>query len=214
MPRLIYKNAAGKRVPGVTTITRELGWAGENLKLWANKLGLEGYPLQGYMDNLADIGTLAHQMVTDTLLGKKTDTSDYSAKQIEKAKNCLRSYQNWLSTRSVEPINCEIPLVSEQYQYGGTADFYGKIDGKLTLLDYKTGKFIFDEHIIQVAGGYAMLLAENNLPVDEIVILSIPRSDGEAFSALPVSPRLQEIAQKVFKNCLETYKLHYQMKGE
>ena len=140
--KIIYTDTEGTRLPGVTTITEELGWTKQVLISWANKLGLKGIESSKYVDDKASIGTLAHQMVLDHLQGKKTETSDFSANQIIQAENCLLSYFAWEKGKVIEPLLLETPLVHEVLRFGGTCDFYGKIDGKLTLGDYKTGKGI------------------------------------------------------------------------
>ena len=210
-----YKNKLGTRLPGTTTITgSELGWAKGVLITWANRLGLEGIEAGKYVDNLAEIGTLAHDMVVNQLLGRETDISDHSPKQVEKAQKCLDSYNKWKSGQKIVPIVVEQPLVSEVYQFGGTPDFYGAVNDVLTLIDYKTGKGIYDEHFIQVAGGYVILLEEAGHKIEDVVILNIPRSEGDSFQSVTITPRFREICKKVFLNCLDNYRLHKIMKGE
>jgi hypothetical protein len=210
-----YKDAKGMRLPGVTTITnQELGWSKGVLIGWANNKGLEGISTTAFVDNLASIGTLAHQMVLDTMNKKITDITDYSENQIKKAKNCLESYWNWAKDKEIEPILLEERLISEVHKYGGTPDFYGKINGKLTLLDYKTGSGIHDEHCVQVAGGYLILLEELGHKVEYIEILNIPRSSGESFQTRPVPQFNWQFWKQIYMNCLTNYKLHKQLKEE
>jgi hypothetical protein len=209
-----YKDKDGMRLPGVTTITgQELGWNKGVLINWANKKGLEGISTAEYTDNLADIGTLAHRMILDGLQGDVTDISNYSPNQVKKAENCLLSYHEWAKDKALKPILLEERLVSETYKFGGTPDYYGEVDGKLTLLDYKTGG-IFDEHLVQVAGGYLMLLEENGYKVDSVQILGIPRTDGDSFQKLAFPQFKWQFTKKIFINCLENYKTKKLIKEE
>jgi hypothetical protein len=175
-----YKNKDGVGVPGVTTITGQLGWNKQQLISWSNKLGLQGIESSKFRDDKADIGTLAHLIVTSHILGTKPDTKDYSANQISQAENCALSYFEWAKARKIEPILVETWMVSELYQYGGTPDFYGKVDGVFELIDYKSGKGIYPEYSIQVAA-YRQLLIEAGKPVDKVRIINIPRSEDESF---------------------------------
>jgi hypothetical protein len=103
--------------------------------------------------------------------------------QIDLAENCFLSYLSWEKNHALKPIALETPLVSELHRYGGTADFYGLIDGVPSLLDFKTGKAIYPEHFIQLAG-YAPLLIENRLaegPIEAFRVLNIPRGETESF---------------------------------
>jgi len=167
----VYKTKSGLRVPGTTTITGNLGWNKQALITWANNLGLEGIVASKFRDDKAEIGTLAHRFLLDEKKGVKTDTSDYSANQIQQAENSLISYYEWAKGKKIEPILMEEPLVDEENLYGGTPDIYGRVDGVLELTDYKTGKGIYLEHFIQVAGGYKHLLEANGYKVERVRIL-------------------------------------------
>ena len=209
---IIYKNSEGKRVPGVTTITGELGWSKQILVNWANRMGLEGIDTKKYVDDKADIGTLAHLMITNKLQGIATNLDDYSKNQITSAKNSVKSFDAWAKEHTIEPILIEQPLVSDLLNFGGTADIYGKIDGTLELIDLKTGKGIYDEMLIQVGGGYDILLTENDYPTNRCRILNIPRADSEKFAEHEIE-NLKE-CKAIFINCLNNYQLHKTIRKE
>ena len=209
---IIYKTADGKRVPGVTTITGELGWSGRVLINWANRMGLQGIDTTKYVDDKADIGTLAHAMVTDYLQGKKTDTDDYSKNQIAAAENSALSFFEWVKGKKIKPMLIEQPLVSEAYLYGGKPDIFAKVDGVQGLIDIKTGSGIYPEMIIQVGGGYRQLLVENGYEVESIRILNIPRTGDESFVEKKISHKHCITAWMIFKNCLKIYQLKKELK--
>ena len=85
-----YRLADKTIVPGVTTVLNLLSKPA--LVPWANKMGLQGIDTSKYVDDKADIGTLAHAIITDKLTGKETDTSDYSKNQIDLAENSCLSF--------------------------------------------------------------------------------------------------------------------------
>lgn len=202
-----YKDQNGMRLPGVTTIIhQELGWNKGVLIDWANKRGLEGIETKAMVDDLAEIGTIAHQFVLDKIKKVETNTNAFSKDHIAKAMNCLDSYNNWMKDKTVEAILLEARLISEKLKFGGTPDFYGKINEKLTLQDYKTGKALYDEYLIQVAGGYLILLEEQGLKVERIELLNIPRSSGESFQVLTIPENKWGYCKKIFLNCLDNYK--------
>jgi len=175
-----YRSESGEILPGVTTITRMLGWDKQVLINWANRKGLEGIDTNKYVDDKADIGTLAHKMVTDSLLGKETDTDDYSKNQITLATNSAKSWFNWARGKKIKPILIEKPLVSEQLGYGGTLDIFAEVDKANELIDLKTGNGIYDEMVIQTSA-YENLLFEHGHTIAKTRILNIPRSEGESF---------------------------------
>ena len=174
----IYKLADGTRVPGVTTILQVLNKPA--LVKWANNLGLQGIDSTKYRDKMADIGTLAHLMILDYFKCEKSDYSEYSPDDVDKAENCLISFYAWTKENDVKPIAVEQQLVSEVFKYGGTVDLYCMLNGLPTLVDFKTGKAIYDEMFIQVAA-YKMLLEEHKNIVDHVRILRIGREDNEGF---------------------------------
>lgn len=194
-----YKTTNGIKVPGTTTITGLL--AKPFLITWANRLGLEGIDSTKYRDAAADIGTLAHAMVQAHLQKETLDTSEYAALQVDLAENAVLSYYEWEKQHVVEPLMCEVSLVSEKHKYGGTVDCYCKLDGEFTLLDFKTGKAIYEEFFVQLAA-YKELLVEHGHRVDKCRILRIGRDETEGFEerALATDKHFE-----IFKSLLDIY---------
>ena len=167
----------GKAVPGVTTV---IGLrAKPALVKWANNLGLAGIDSSRYTDDKASIGTLAHQMILDHFMERKTDTADYTPNQVDAAENSLLSFFEWEKGKTITPVLIEAPLTST-IGYGGTIDLYAVIDGVRTLVDFKTGSGIYDEHFYQLAA-YRQLITETGETVEQARILNIPRSEDEKF---------------------------------
>ncbi len=174
-----YTLEDGTRVPGVTTILNVI--AKPALISWANRMGLDGINTAKHVDELADIGTLAHAMIAHHLGGPAPDLDDYSKNQISRAENSVLSFHEWAKGKTLETVFSEAQMVSEELRYGGTCDWYGRIDGYDTILDLKTGKAIYDEMLYQVAA-YWNLTIEQGWPVHDIRILQVGRSEDEGFS--------------------------------
>jgi len=203
----VYKLKDGTRVPGVTTILSVLNKPA--LVKWANNLGLQGIDSSKYVDDKAAIGTLAHQMIADHLRKVDTDTSDYTAKQIDQAENSVLSYLEWEKNKVIEPILIEEPMVSEEWDYGGTIDCLAKIDGVLTLLDFKTGKAIYPEMFYQLSA-YSELLWEHGHVLDASMILRIGRDATEGFEVVKRDSLIKEL--DMFDHCLAIYNLQKEIK--
>ncbi len=167
------------RVPGVTTILGVINKPA--LVPWANRMGLNGIDTSKHVDELADIGTLAHAMIAHFLGGPAPDLDDYSKNQIDRAENSVLSFHEWAKGKTLKTAFSERQMVSESLRYGGTCDWLGAIDGVETLLDLKTGKAIYDEHLYQVAA-YWNLAREDGLDAREIRILQVGRNEDEGFS--------------------------------
>jgi len=203
----IYK-MDGVRVPGVTTILGILNKPA--LVKWANNLGLQGIDSTKYRDEMADIGTLAHQMIVDYFNEVETDTADYSENQIDLAENCLLSFWEWEKGHKIEVIMAEAQLVSS-LGYGGTIDLYCELDGILSLVDFKTGKAIYPEMFYQLAA-YRKLLTENEHPVKGVRILRIGRDDNEGFEERLVADTAKHL--ELFNHCLAIYNLQKEIRKE
>jgi len=204
-----YRLENGTIVPGTTTITGILDKPA--LVRWANNLGLQGIDSNKYRDAAANVGTLAHEMAACDLLGMKPDLSEYSPADVDRAENALIKFYEYRDEHHLEPILVEGKLVSERYRYGGQVDYYGKRDGVLTLIDFKTGKpsprtgtGIYPEMMLQVTA-YRQLLLENDYPVERVFILRIGRDETEGFEEREVD-RL-DVRWEMFKHCLAIYYL-------
>lgn len=197
-----YKTSDGKVVPGATTITGLLNKP--YLVKWANNLGLEGIDSSTYTDEAAKTGTLAHAMIQADLQGETLDLSQYSPVQVDLAENAVLSWFEWKKRHDITPVHCEVPFVSDRMKYGGTVDCYCMLDGKSVLLDFKTGKAIYEEYFVQLAA-YAELLREAGLPVDECRILRVGRDATEGFEERSVSDTRKWF--EIFRSLLNVYYL-------
>lgn len=205
-----YKTSAGVQVPGVTTVLGEL--AKPALTGWANRLGLQGIDVNKYRDETASIGTLAHYLIVCELADDEPELDNFTPDQIRRAQWSLNSFHNWKSRHTLEPVLVEAALVSDEWLYGGKIDFFGIVDGKPTLLDFKTSKAIYGEHKIQVSA-YTKLLIEKGHRPHEVRVLQIGRTEDEGFGE-HVLPRAQiKTGWEIFQACLTVHRLMPKMKG-
>lgn len=203
----IYRLKDGSRVPGTTTITGILDKPA--LKFWANNLGLAGISVKDYVDDLAVIGKLAHLMVENYIKKVETDFSDYSPNQRERAENSFSKFLVWEKENKFDPLESELMMVSEEYQFGGQIDIYANLNGKPTLIDIKTSKACYSEHYTQVVA-YRQLLIENGRLVDDVRILRIGRDETEGFENIKV-PAI-DLHWERFRHCLAIYKINKKLK--
>lgn len=200
-----YRLTDGTPVPGVTTPLNLL--AKPALVPWANRLGLAGIDVNKYVDDKADIGTLAHLLITNHLMGLETDLGDFTPNQVDAAQNSVLSFLEWEKHNPIkETVFVENPLVSEIYRFGGTIDIYCRIGDYLELIDLKTGKGIWPEHEYQISA-YFHLMEENRHWVDRVRILNIPRTEDERFEERILKLPDIENGWQIFLHCLAIYNL-------
>ena len=193
-----------KRVAGVTTVLGVL--AKPALIPWANRMGLKGIDTTKYVDETAQIGTLAHEMVMHYFEGTECVTDDYSRNQINLANNSLKSFYSWVDEHDINPILIEEHMTSDKYRYGGTIDLFCNLDGIDALVDFKTGKGIYSEMFSQVAA-YVQLLKENGHKPKKFKIVRIGRDPSEGFEERSVSAKELKDYWSIFYYCLKLYEL-------
>ena len=166
-PKGGYKNKAGQKVPGVTTIIGRFKDSG-GLLWWAFEQGKaaergEISSLYDKRDEAADAGTLAHLLVQIHINNDQyPDLSKYPENIVTQAKQGFDNYIRWADSNRIRIIRQEENLVSEQYLFGGCPDALG-IDNQeqLCILDWKTSNSCYPDFLIQISS-YGQLWMENN----------------------------------------------------
>lgn len=174
----VYK-VGGKRVPGVTTVLNNLGWKTRGLMYWAAAEVRAGNDPFAVRDKAADVGTLAHAMIEEHITGdKKIDEMEYSPNDMEMAKLAYNAYVKWEKQHEVKPVGSEIQLVSKEHKFGGTLDLVAKVDGVPSLVDFKTSKAMYPDHVIQLAAYQELWRENNDGEVLEPHLLRVSKIDG------------------------------------
>lgn len=155
----VYKDGSGKQVPSVTTIIGRFKDSG-GLLYWANKAGLEGETLDQAREPAATAGTMAHTLVEAHLRDEPEPNLTGDGDTIAKAKAAFATYLKWQDMSKMEFRHVEVPLVSEQYRFGGRLDAIGVIGNELVLCDFKTSNAIYADYTFQLAA-YSILWCEN-----------------------------------------------------
>jgi hypothetical protein len=156
----------GKEVPSATTILKILNKPG--LVKWANSLGYRRINVDDALDEAADFGTLIHAWIHRFLTSGMfiyIDTGRYPLKDIFYA---LNNFKKWYDKNNVEAIFSEKKFTINDF--GGTVDFYGKVNNKLTIIDFKTSRKIRFTMFIQLAL-YTILLESHEYKVEQVGIV-------------------------------------------
>ena len=180
MPTSDYRNEKGERLPSVTQII-ERTFPKPGLIEWANREGLAGRSHTVVRDQMAKVGTLAHERFFAEVGGPAALPTDESIPQgiQDKASMSVHHARQWFADlKEWDAILVEQPLVHHRHGFGGTPDWYGRLDlgdgPQLTVLDLKTGRS-FPEHAVQL-GGYVELLRASGHDVEQAIALYAPRS--------------------------------------
>lgn len=149
--RLVFERLAGRKV-SATTFEAALLTELTTVKQHHRELEKAGA-----------IGTLVHNRIEWELraqLGQKLKEVRLPEQHVDQksgeisehpAHIAYREYQKWRDEARLKPIAIEQRVFSRKYKYAGTLDVYCEAYGALTLLDWKTGKGIYDEAGLQNA---------------------------------------------------------------
>lgn len=160
MKHAAYHNAAGKRLPSVTTIINRFKDSGGLIR-WASQCGLDGVDIDAVKQDAATAGTLAHDMVEADLRGTVwAQSGPVDTDVLFKAKAGFSAFLTWKKGAALDYKYSEVPLVSEEFQFGGRLDAIGAFDNQLCLIDWKTSNAVYQDHLIQMAA-YKALWEEN-----------------------------------------------------
>jgi len=121
------------------------------------------------------------------------------------------SFLEWIKGKEIIPDKVEFQIVSDTQRFGGTPDFFGRVNGIRTLIDFKTGSGIYEEYGYQLAG-YQILLMEKGFVPEQAMIVRIPRDETENFETKVWKDLSYE--EQIFYHLFEIYKIKKEMKEE
>ena len=217
-----YLLASGARVPSVTTITGARKSNVEGLLFWANQLGRptpeypQGRDHRDVRQKAADSGTMAHSMVENIIHGRDAGEgipdADVTTKQ--QAIRGVGAWQDWSRVMQVDYVLTETPMVSEKYAYGGTPDAVGHVDGKLALMDWKTGNAVYGDAIIQMAAYRELwneVYSESRGTLDTFYLLRFGKEHGD-YHVHAYPSEVIAMGWRAFLHLRELYELDKQLK--
>lgn len=162
-----YLNSFGIEVPSATTVLKILNKP--FLTKWANIMGFKRRNIDDILNQTSNIGNIVHAVIYSYLMNyfHIWIGTDYER---EVAIRHLDKFITWKKAREIEPIFMEKQFVSDLF--GGTTDFYGLVDGKLTILDFKTSKKVYSSMFLQLAA-YCIMLEAEGFKVEQVGIVLV-----------------------------------------
>lgn len=207
---------SGQGAPPFAIDTAEIhGWLAEAEDSWRE------------LDSSTTIGTVAHRFAFEELrfragLSKlkpkfpiEADPvlmPDFTSEMVEAVNSSARAALEFMDAHHIAPIIMERPLWSPTEGYVGTPDVICKLDGELSILDYKSSKAIFAETRIQLAALQNMYQEE----FPEQVIrnrwtVNIPKDGGDVQTETYGLDTYSEDLES-FRACLTLY--HFNRKND
>jgi hypothetical protein len=199
----VYKNATGKRVPGVTTILGILDKPA--LLQWAWRMGQEGVDINKARDRAADIGTVSHARVEAHLRGMDFDETGLDKTALDLSANAFLAFLEWWERSGFAVEATELQMVSEAWQVGGTLDILARRGDARALVDIKTSNGVYREHRLQVCA-YARMWEEahGGQDISEVWIVRIPKDESGVCEPIEIINR--PLYVEAFSNLCKTYR--------
>lgn len=144
---------------------------------------------QKLMAKASEIGTQAHALIEWNLRKSLGQVVGPEPKIVDKALWAFMAYEEWAKSVDLTPLLIEQRVFSLTHAYAGTMDLLAKVDGQITLIDWKTSKSVYGEaHIQNVA--YQVALSEmGHQRAEAGLILRLPKVETDpTFEAVPVPP--------------------------
>ena len=164
----------GRLLPGTTTIIGKFKNSGALIH-WAWKQGMDGIDYRETRDQAGEQGTSVHYLAESYI--KKWSYEEPTDEKVIKAFNKFKEW--WDNIGDVKIIWTEKQMVSKKYLYGGCPDLLVKKNGKYILIDFKTGKAIYEDTVIQL-GAYGQLIKEtDNIDIDKAIIVRLPKDNSK-----------------------------------
>jgi len=169
----------GTPVPNTTKVLDSLSkpalvpWAAKETAAYWENLITPGQPFQCDEVELAEhvkaskaarfkrsgkaliIGGLVHDYAEAVAKGKPA-----AMPENEQAQRGCEAFNKWWHDHDIDVIAAERRIFSREHWYCGTTDLLARIDGELSVLDWKTSTGIYPEMLAQVGGAYRVALEE------------------------------------------------------
>lgn len=135
---------------------------------------------QKELTKASEIGSQAHQWIEWTLKAELLHEAGPCPVISSQAQLAVSAWTRWRNSVKLKPILCEQPVWSEEHGYAGTMDLLAEVNGIPTLIDWKTGKAIYNEAKLQNAA-YRRAVIEMKL-VEEMpkgMIVRLPKVETD-----------------------------------
>lgn len=207
-----YVNAAGKRLPSVTTICKLIDKP-EPLLFWAWRMGCEGKDFREVRDDAATAGHAAHAMIEARIKGRELpfDLSSLDPEIRANAERGFAGFEKWIEGNRFQLIHSEVAMVSERHQFGGRLDCIASVLGELCICDWKCAGGIYTSGLVQVAA-YRGAWNETHMnePILGCHMLRIKKDDAGFLHQYFPPPTLDK-AWRAFLVCRELYDLQNEL---
>lgn len=143
---------------------------------------MKKYP-RAAVNKAADIGKLAHEWLEQYGKRRLSGLDHHSAAAVSgpdgQAGNCVDAALDWIEEHHVTPIAAESKVYSMDDNVAGTLDWIGLVDGKISLIDFKSSNGLYPSFRFQTAFYKKAWEEETGRKIDQRILLRLGKDDGE-----------------------------------
>lgn len=128
------------------------------------------------------IGDMVHQFAEEFGRAKVEGTSlpTVNPSWPEEVTNGVIGFLDWVKSHNVRFIQVERMVFSPTYGFVGRFDAVAEVDGKVSIIDYKTSKGIYSEYLYQIAGYWIAVSEEDGIAPEQCVVIRFDK-EGTIF---------------------------------
>lgn len=143
---------------------------------------------QKLLTKAGDIGTQIHSRVEWLMRTAIGAAAGPEPKVVDAALWASMAFEDWAKSVNLKPVLIEKTVYSKTHEYAGTMDLLARVNGVLTLIDFKSGKAIYSEaHLQNVA--YQTAMQEMGYQPVAGLIVRLPKLESDpAFEVAEVPP--------------------------
>src|SRR3989441_2085225 len=158
----------------------------------------------------ATIGTAIHAGIEWQLRTRLGEDAGPEPVLPDAAAWAVESWKDWAKSIALEPLAIERTVYCEACGYAGTLDLYARVKGVLTVLDWKSGRAIYPEALLQNVA-YRHAAERGGLPSAQGLIVRLPKQlNDPAWEVMPVPATLP---LDEFLAALHLWRWHRRMEG-
>ena len=132
---------------------------------------------QKMLSKAADIGSEIHEMIQWTLRSQLGEDAGPRPALQDQALWAFMSWEDWWKNSGLVPVRVEQPIWHAGIGYAGTIDLIAMGPLGLEVLDWKSGKGIYESYHLQVAA--YRHAAEQWAPITRCRIVRVPKTIGD-----------------------------------
>jgi hypothetical protein len=131
------------------------------------------------LEKAGDIGSQAHNLIEWTIKAMLCHEAGPSPRISPKAEWAFAAWERWANSVSFKPILVEQVVYSRTYGFAGTLDLFAEINGKPTVVDWKTGKAVYAESHLQNAAYRHALREMGHGDPEQGIIVRLPKLEND-----------------------------------